>query len=59
MDSRAAAQLAEAVCGVGAEGFDVEADGEALLGAGEVDEGGTDDAVEDGVGVVEALRRGG
>ena len=41
--------------GVGAEGFDVEADGEALLGAGEVDEGGADDAVEGGVGVVEGF----
>lgn len=38
---------------VGAEGFDVEGDGEAFLGTGEVDHGGADDAVEHGVGVVE------
>jgi hypothetical protein len=38
---------------VGAEGFDVEGDGEALLWAGEIEEGGADDAVEHGVGMVE------
>ncbi len=42
-------------CGSRGRGFDVEADGEALLGAGEVDQGGTDDAVEGGVGVVEGF----
>ena len=36
-----------------AEGFDVEADGEAFLGAGEIDESGADDAVDHGVGVIE------
>ena len=39
--------------GVGADGFDVEGEGEALLGAGEVEEGGADDGFEHGVGVVE------
>ena len=38
---------------IGADGFDVEGDGEALLRAGKVEEGGTEDAVEHGVGVVE------
>ena len=38
---------------VGADGLDVEADGEALLRGGYVEEGGADDAVENGVGVVE------
>ena len=41
--------------GVGAEGLDVEGDGESFLGTGEVDERGADDAVEHGVGLVEAL----
>ena len=36
-----------------AEGFDVEADGEAFLRAGEIDEGRADDAVDHGVGVIE------
>ena len=36
-----------------AEGFDVEADGKAFLGAGEIDESGADDTVDHGVGVVE------
>ena len=39
--------------GVGAEGFDVEGDFEALLWAGEVEECGADDAVEHGVRVIE------
>ncbi len=34
-------------------GFDVEAYGETLLGAGEVDDGGAEDAVEHCVGVVQ------
>lgn len=38
---------------VGAQGFDVEGDGEAFLRAGEVEQGRADDAVEHGVGVVE------
>lgn len=39
--------------GIVAEGFDVEADGEAFLGDGDVDEGGAEDELEHGVGVVE------
>jgi hypothetical protein len=39
---------------VGAEGFDVEADGEALLRAGEVNKSGAEDAVEGGFGVIES-----
>ena len=39
--------------GLGAEGFDVEGDGEALLRACEVEDGGADDAVEHRIGMVE------
>lgn len=39
--------------GIGAESFDVEADGEALLRAGKVDQRRADHTVEHGVGMVE------
>lgn len=39
--------------GVMAEGLDVEADGEPLLGTGEIDEGRAEDELEHGVGVIE------
>ena len=38
--------------GVGAYGFEVEGDAEALLGSGEVEEGGAEDGLDVGVGVV-------
>jgi hypothetical protein len=43
----------------GAEGGDVEGDGEAFEGAVEVEDGGTEDALEGGFGMLEALSSAG